>query len=576
MKKTLELAWGVIRRPAPTFRRIKEEKPLGRGILVALIPLIVIFVISILRGAWIGIEFVTLSVIYTATILILLVYPVIISCTVFFDFTARLLKAKSEYKSLLISNFFIFGVVVSIGYLIITSFHLLIKSGLFISLCKILFSAWAIFLLILTLREIYKFSISKSIAIFSLTFLLILPLFVATIPNLYSTSLPSCITILALLICLIIVLIFKRILLGSLIRKKILYFLSLLGSLSAILLITSYLNVILIPSKIMVRYCTSPQSIAIDDLNNIYVASVFQSGKIFKFNSSGKFLDKFKGNVGYQVIIDYEGMIYLAAPQLRKGSWHLQKFNKEGELISSISLKMKEPTDRDYHNHLKDIGIDGQGNIYILARLEKDKKVEYKVQKFNPEGKLLMEFGKKGKGDGEFYGSWAMTVDKKGNIYVTGLYKIQKFDDTGKFIKVFKSPKEKDSAYLGQLPMDIEVDRDGNIYVLVMDWEIEEERKIRVSKVKKFDSQGNLLMSIGSREREEEDFWFPDGIAVDSKGHIYVADRINHRIQVFDKQGEFLRSIKHNPFMIKWYEESIIGKFFDKMGRPSRVVELKK
>ncbi|MBU4561118.1 hypothetical protein L6386_00865, partial [bacterium] len=163
-----------------------------------------------------------------------------------------------------------------------------------------------------------------------------------------------------------------------------------------------------------------------------------------------------------------------------------------------------------------------------------------------------------------------------GHIYITGLHKIQKFDNTGKFIKVFKSLKEKDLAYLGQLPMDIEVDREGNIYVLVMDKEIEGKKEIRVSRVKKFDSQGNLLMSIGSREREEEDFWFPDEIAVDSNGHIYVADGINHRIQVFDKQGEFLRSIKPNPFMIRWFNKSYIGWMLDNVSRPSRVVELKK
>lgn len=42
MKKTLELAWGVIRRPAPTFRKIKEEKPWGRGLIIFLLAIILV------------------------------------------------------------------------------------------------------------------------------------------------------------------------------------------------------------------------------------------------------------------------------------------------------------------------------------------------------------------------------------------------------------------------------------------------------------------------------------------------------------------------------------------------------
>lgn len=567
MKKTLELAWGVIRRPAPTFRRIKEEKPLGRGILVSLVPLVIVFSVSILRKLWIGIE--------TFIPIVPVPYLHIVAYTFLFNFMARVLKEKNEYKSLLSANFFIFGVVATIGYLIaegissVTNWEI----GKSHALCQVLLIPWSLSLLILALREIYKVATSKAIAIFGLTLFLTLPLFIVTIPNFYTFSLPLAIVILGLLICFVVALIFKRVLLGSLIRKKILYSLSLLGSLFIVLLVAVGLNMGWIPGIIMTRYCTSPHSIAVDNQSNIYVTSFMQPERIFKFNSSGEFLDKFKTSIGEQVTIDNKGIIYHFYSRAAEGAWKIHKFDKDGKFIKSISLKIMEPIDKGY---LKDIKIDEQGNIFILARLKKNKKSKYKVQKFSPEGKLLMEFGKKGKGDEEFHVPWAMTVDRDGNIYVTGLYKIQKFNNMGKFIKVFKSPKEKDLAYLGQLPMDIEVDRDGNIYVLVMDWEIEEEKKIRVSKVKKFDSQGNLLMSIGSRKREEEDFWFPDEIVVDKKGHIYVADYINYRIQVFDKQGEFLRSIKHNPFMIRWFEESIIGWILDKISRPNRVVELKK
>ncbi len=572
MKKTLELAWGVIRRPAPTFRRIKEEKPLGRGILVTLVPLVIVFSVSILRKLWMGIE--------TFIPLMPVPYLHIVAYTALFNFMARMLKKENRYKSLLSANFFIFAVVATIGYLItegissVTNWEI----GKSLALCQVLLIPWSLSLLILALREVYKITTLKAMAIFGLTLLLTLPLFIVTIPNFYTFSLPLAIVILGLLICSVVVLIFKKVLLGSLIRKKILYSLSLFGSLFIVLLIAAGLNMARIPGIIMTRYCISPQSIAIDEQSNIYVTSLLQPGSIFKFNSSGKFLESFRRVFAFmpQVITDSKGMIYLASLLAREGSWHLQTFNEKGELIRPISLKLREPINRDYRRYLTDIGIDGQGNIYILARLRKNEEFKSKVQKFNPEGKILMEFGEKGKGDGEFHAPGAMTVDREGHIYITGLHKIQKFDNKGRFIRIFKSPREEDPEYLGHWPRDIEVDREGNIYVLVMDREIEEERKIWVSRVKKFDFQGNLLMSIGGREKDEEDFWLADEIAVDREGHIYVVDHMNRRIQVFNSQGEFLRSIKHNPFMIKWFKESIIGWMLDKVSRPSRVVELKK
>ena len=54
---------------------------------------------------------------------------------------------------------------------------------------------------------------------------------------------------------------------------------------------------------------------------------------------------------------------------------------------------------------------------------------------------------------------------------------------------------------------------------------------------------GNLKLSFGSQGEEEGQFWFPNGIAVDSQGRIYVADSNNGRMQVFDKDGKFLFKI---------------------------------
>jgi hypothetical protein len=61
------------------------------------------------------------------------------------------------------------------------------------------------------------------------------------------------------------------------------------------------------------------------------------------------------------------------------------------------------------------------------------------------------------------------------------------------------------------------------------------------SRVAKVDKDGNWLKSWGDRGTGPGQFHTPHSIAVDAAGKVYVADRSNRRIQVFDGEGGFLR-----------------------------------
>lgn len=578
MKKTLELAWGVIRRPAPTFRRIKEEKPLGRGIFIVFLFLFIMLYISFLRGSGESIG-VILS--------IPLVYLIIMAYSGLFNFMARLLKTKSEYKSLLISNFFISGVIGSIKYLVRTGLSFtkhppiatvcgpggchavdvsLFSQFTLASLCKILFLAWAVFLLIVALREIYRLSTSKSIVVLCLTMLLILPFFVVTVPNLYSASLPICIVILALLICVTLTLIFRKILLGKLFRQKVLYSLSIFGALFIALATIANLNTIVIPNRIVNKYCVIPEEIASDGGEYIYVTSwIFDN--IYKVDSEGRFLAKFTGYRLKKIKVDEKGIVYVFCQGTEDEKyWKVQKFTPEEKFIADVFLKPPKVT-----IYTKDFDVDSNGNIYVLANLATYGKADYKLHKFNAKGEFLLVFGESGEGVREFCIPQAMAVDQEGNIYVVSMYKIQKFNSDGQFIKVFKGQEEKDIKYCGIMPRDIEVDKKGNIYISTMlGFEWTKKKKVGVWTIKKFDSHGRPLMNL-KLSKEEEGIVHPGQIAIDREGNIYVADGRNYKIRIFSTEGKFLRDIQHNPFMIKWYKESFLGRYWRKVFRWSQL-----
>jgi DNA-binding beta-propeller fold protein YncE len=60
------------------------------------------------------------------------------------------------------------------------------------------------------------------------------------------------------------------------------------------------------------------------------------------------------------------------------------------------------------------------------------------------------------------------------------------------------------------------------------------------NRIQKFDSEGNFLIKWGAEGSEDGQFDFPNGIAVDSSGRVYVVEYGNNRIQVFDSKGNFL------------------------------------
>jgi len=80
------------------------------------------------------------------------------------------------------------------------------------------------------------------------------------------------------------------------------------------------------------------------------------------------------------------------------------------------------------------IDTDQKGNIYVLDR------GNFRIQKFDHNGKYIQTMGRKGQGPGEFENPGSIKLDKEGNIYVKDGPKVHFFDQSGSYRKTFPVP----------------------------------------------------------------------------------------------------------------------------------------
>jgi DNA-binding beta-propeller fold protein YncE len=216
----------------------------------------------------------------------------------------------------------------------------------------------------------------------------------------------------------------------------------------------------------------------------------------------------------------------------------------------SVPDFLKLPADL-YLGEVSGVAVNSKGHIFVFSRGNTTGPAygaaAAELLEFGPDGRFLREMG-----HNLYAWSYAHTVkvDPQDNIWVTdkGSDMVIKFDPAGRVTMVFGRKQEASDEGTGPLkhvrpPLppvdgmfrqvtDVAWDAAGNTYI--SDGYIN-------SRVAKVDKDGNWLKSWGEPGNGPGQFNVPHSIAVDAAGHVYVADRGNRRIQVFDGDGDFLR-----------------------------------
>jgi 6-bladed beta-propeller protein len=159
------------------------------------------------------------------------------------------------------------------------------------------------------------------------------------------------------------------------------------------------------------------------------------------------------------------------------------------------------------------------------------------IQHFDADGKLLASFGA-----GMFVFPHGFYVDRDDNVWASdgraagGIGQtVIKFSPKGDVLMTLGRPGVAGSGPdTFNAPSDVVVAPNGDIFVA------DGHGGDTNARVVKFDKNGKFIKAWGQKGSGPGELNEPHGIAMDSAGRIFVADRVNSRLQIFDQDGKFL------------------------------------
>jgi DNA-binding beta-propeller fold protein YncE len=170
------------------------------------------------------------------------------------------------------------------------------------------------------------------------------------------------------------------------------------------------------------------------------------------------------------------------------------------------------------------VAVDSKDQVYVFNR------GEHPMMVFDRAGNFLRSWG-----EGTFPRAHGIHIDRNDVLYLTddGGHFVRRCTTEGKVTLQLGVPGEP-SPYMSGKPFHrcthTALSPKGEIYV---------SDGYGNAKVHKYSPDGKLLLSWGEPGTDPGQFNIAHNIATDAEGWVYVADRENHRVQVFDGNGRY-------------------------------------
>ena len=238
-------------------------------------------------------------------------------------------------------------------------------------------------------------------------------------------------------------------------------------------------------------------------------------GAVVRTFGAGVFTDR-----THAITVGPDGYLYCADD----GSHTVTKWSREGELALTIGTP-GQPAPRfsgKPFNRPTDAAVSSRdGRIFVS-----DGYGNARIHRFSPDGDHELSWGEPGIDAGQFMVPHNLAIDEDDRLYVADResHRVQVFDREGTVLAIWNNVHR---------PCGLAMGGDGNVYigeltgVALMDGALGVGHRVGV-----YSREGELLARFGDPEEGEEPgrFIAPHGIAVDSRGDIYVAE-VSHTIR---------------------------------------------
>ena len=184
------------------------------------------------------------------------------------------------------------------------------------------------------------------------------------------------------------------------------------------------------------------------------------------------------------------------------------------------------------------VAFDPSGHLWVLTRGEKT------FFEFDENGTFIRSFG-----DKLFTRSHGLRIDSVGSLWATdvGGHVVVKLTRDGQVLLTLGTRgeagewNEANGVRKLNQPNDVAIAANGDVFVV----QGHTPGPNGDARVLKFDRTGRFIKSWGGKGAGPGQFQVAHGIDIDAKGLLWVADRENQRVQVFDQDGTFIREVKY-------------------------------
>ena len=206
------------------------------------------------------------------------------------------------------------------------------------------------------------------------------------------------------------------------------------------------------------------------------------------------------------------------------------------------------------------VDVDADDNVWVFHRGKRP------VIQFDKTGKVLQAWE-----DMPVVAAHGIQVDPSGNVGLVDVagHTVMKCDRSGRIRMVIanggRAPGDNDSKYAFNRPTGLAFTPSGDFYV--SDGYVN-------SRVIKFSRNGEYMSHWGKKGTANGEFNLVHDVCVDAKGRVYVADRTNARVQIFDANGRYLGKWTDvgNPWGLHYVEGENAIYMAD--GNANRVIKL--